>query len=133
MNYKSAELVGVNLEASKNGVTADANHIGKDNKVVYSQGGSLDAEAGASHTKETTVNEGTNEVLSTKNETTVGVGILDPVNLSASYTTEKDAVDKSSSKTGKLYLNVGWAQGFGLVFGLDVQVGLKATYKKKEK
>lgn len=115
---------------------SEANYAGKGGTKKITTGYSLsDANVGVSMTKDVVKDSRTNEVLSTNEETAIGVTPFPiiPVNMSVSHSVQQDMKSDQTTYTGKAYLGAGGTVGAGTVLQLDVQIGLRISYKTKER
>ena len=134
-NATAVKLASVKVGADKGGPDAQIDYVGKDGTKTITQGGSYNSGVGASYNVEKVKDTKTNETISTTKEGSVGVAIPEtPVSVSGSYSNTIDTKNGTSEKSVKSYVGFGFSTpGVLLVFDLDVQIGVKATYKKQSK
>lgn len=136
INVKSTEVVSAKVELNKGGLEGEANRVGKEGKMTTSSGGGVDALYGVSHVNKTTTqiqSDGSEKVVGTSSETTVGGQIYGPITGNGSYSketeTEKDG-ETTTTQTAKAYVGVGAAVGTNYVLDWSLQFGIKIQVKR---
>jgi RHS repeat-associated protein len=140
VNQKSTEVVTGKVEINKSGAKASGDYVGREHKITTSSGGGADDMVGATYTQKTTTQvqkDGSEEVVATSKETTAGVSLFgSPVswNGAASQDVEidKDKGTTTTTNTAKSYFGFGFTVGAGLVFDINIQLGMKLSVKKEK-